>query len=474
MIEPRSGVWWTDGDPSLRVPGALVRVDDGWQLDLIGNLPVNHQWRDAFSLVPSTTVYGACLGTRYTLRRAYLTESKGPSMHFDVPLDERDQADDQHWQRWNGETLLEGDALPESALFGGALFELTGLSLWWPHTGWLVGKNPVRSDQDYEYPNPSIADCGEGLVVTILASRSGSTGIRARSVTERVVVHVVSENGFTLDALEEQVILPLRGLLAISLKKPVEYFNCQLQPLDMDRRPNYPIHVDPQVIDDVAESNTSNDWPTFTVKDIDIAEFLPAWLKLARNNPVPVAVAEPRIRSGTLESDVVEVVNAAEALHRTLTTDTTGFALAEQVKEVLKDDGRLNSRERKKVYSAVKLTELTLEKRLLQLAQGLGEDFCQWFFADRVAEWALVAAKVRNALSHGYPTSHLVEHDTGALYGVLRITQAVIQLRLLCEAGLPSGYPLADLLMKDRASVALMNQTVADWPELAARIGASA
>jgi hypothetical protein len=77
VIEPRSGVWWTDGDPSLRVPGALVRVDDWWQLDLIGNLPVNHQWRDAFSLVPSTTVYGACLGTRYTLRRAYLTESKG-------------------------------------------------------------------------------------------------------------------------------------------------------------------------------------------------------------------------------------------------------------------------------------------------------------------------------------------------------------------------------------------------------------
>lgn len=99
---------------------------------------------------------------------------EGPTRHFDVPLDERDQADDQHWQRWTGETLVEGDALPEGALFGAALFELTGLSAWWPYTGWLGEKDPVRGVQHYEYPNPSTADCGEGLVVNLHARRSES------------------------------------------------------------------------------------------------------------------------------------------------------------------------------------------------------------------------------------------------------------------------------------------------------------
>jgi ApeA N-terminal domain 1 len=469
VIESRTGVWWTDGDSNRRVPGTLARADDLWQLDLIGNLPVNNRWTGALSMVPPTTIYGSCLGTRYTLRWAYLAESKGPSLHFGKPQDDHDQAEDQYWQRWTGETLLKGGALAEDFLFGAAQFELTGLSSWWPQTGLSRSNKHNREVLDYDWPEQAVANCGDGLVLTIGTNVSESMGIRDRTMTERVIIGATCETGFTLEALEEQVIVPLRGLLAISMKNHTEYFNCQLQPLGLDEHPTYPIHLDPEVIDAQAESNPRNSWPTFTTEDIDIPQFLPAWLKLAKDNALPLAVAEPHTQSGTLQSQVVEAVNAAETLHRTLTGDTAVYPFAEMVMGLLKADGKLNSAQRRSVYSAIKLTEVPLEARLLGLAEGLGEPFCAWFFNGRVRDWARVAATVRNALSHGYPTRHRIEDDTGALIGILEMTRTVIRLRLLCAAGLPSGDPLEVLLAKDQSYLALMKQTIADWRELAAR-----
>ena len=40
MIEPRSGIWWTDSDTTRCVPGTLTRLADSWRLDLIGTLTV--------------------------------------------------------------------------------------------------------------------------------------------------------------------------------------------------------------------------------------------------------------------------------------------------------------------------------------------------------------------------------------------------------------------------------------------------
>jgi len=189
-----------------------------------------------------------------------------------------------------------------------------------------------RSDRgihDYQFPEQVIADCGDGLIVTIGTNLSEMSGIRTRTVTERVIIGVNCETGLTLDALEEHVILPLRGLLAISIKNRTEYFNCQLQPVGLAAHPSFPIHVDPEVLDGVTDSNPFHSWPTFTAADIDVPQFLCVWLKLAQDNSVPLAVAEPRIQSGSLQSQVVEAVNAAEILHRKLTAETTEYPFAE-------------------------------------------------------------------------------------------------------------------------------------------------
>jgi hypothetical protein len=475
LIESRSGVWWTSDDPTRRLPGTLVRGDDRWRLDLIGSLWVDTNWVDGLSLIPPRTIYGTCLGTRYTLHSAYLRDSKGTRIHYDVPFDERDQADDQSSQLWEGFTLLRGDALPEDALFTGAMFELSGLSAWWPFTG-LRGTNAATSAIDYEDPEPSVAECGDGLTVFFGTNISQSSGIRRRLFQEKVIVHVKREAGFTFTTLVDEIIKPLRGFLAIVLDQPVEYFNCRLQPLIAQpsslefQHATFPVYVDPDVIDHEEESNPYRRWPTFTAEDVEASTLIPKWLKLAQDNPVPLGVTEPRNQRGSLPSRVVETVNAAETLHRSLHPKPEEYLFATKVWEALKGASGLNSDERRRVRSAVKFTELTLEMRLLQLAHGLGEEFCAWFFQGQVANWALVAAHVRNALSHGLHPDHKIEQDFGVLLGILRMTQAVIRLRLLVESGLEADSPLVILISKDRHYVALVKQTVAGWERLAHQI----
>jgi hypothetical protein len=54
--------------------------------------------------------------------------------------------------------------------------------------------------------------------------------------------------------------------------------------------------------------------------------------------------------------------------------------------------------------------------------------------------------------------------------GALRLTEAVITLRLFLEAGLPSGTSLVSQLERHRGLRSLSKQSIADWPLLAHRI----
>ncbi|HEY1158242.1 MAG TPA: HEPN domain-containing protein, partial [Arthrobacter sp.] len=474
MVRSRSGVWWTAEHPSQRVPGTLTREDGIWVLNLVGTLmPFDRSGDKALSLVSPVTIYGQCLGTRCTLAPAYLSEQQEPGTRYDLPRDDHSNDDDQHSQAWTAYGFLEGGALPDDALFQAASFELTGLSAWWPRSGFKSRRIDPSELNSYQPPQPTIADCGNGLTLTIWAGLQETHGWnRNHSAAERVGLQVASEAGLTLTQLQEQVITPLRSLLAIISHRRIECFNLRLLPLD-DTYPDqarigYPIRVDPDVIDGEAEiaSDRPDERPTFTADDTDLSSFIPAWLRLAEANSVPVFAAEARDAPGALQTGVVEVVNAAETLHRTTHPEPSEHPFADKVLDILKASGETNRKERDSVHSAVKMSQLRLETRLLQLAEELGEDFCSWFFQNKAKDWAFVASAIRNALSHGYPTKHRLEHDAEALVGVLRVTQAVLQLRLLVAAGLPHDRPLKTLVEQDPAFIAVMRQTVANWSTL--------
>lgn len=474
MIEPRGGVWWTDNDFGKRVPGTLTRVGDVWQLDLIGRFPESESEIDSVAVVPPTTVYGSSRGTRYTLHHAYLQRSATPGRLLTVPPDERDRGEDQYSQRWNAYALLKGDALPRDILFTSAQFELNGLSAWWPHGN--LRRLPTTASIDDEWPPPTIADCGDGVRVTISILPGETHGTRSRTLTARTVMWVDRHPGFTFDEFFDVILPPLRGLLSILMHGPVEVINLQLQPSydwpAESRGPlaAYPIEVDPGVIDGLVDSEIDHWSPTFTAEAVDPAALISRWVRLASSNRVPLDVAAPRKSPGPLQFEAVAVVNAAETLHRTLHGAREGSLLADRVGRALKAQGGFNARERSKIVSALRHQGVTLERRLLDIAEALGDGAGAWMLNDQVAEWAKVAAAVRNALSHGFPTEHRVEQDHRALVGVLRSTQAVIRLRLLVEAGVPSGSALVTMLRRDDQYVALRQQSLADWRQLAASI----
>lgn len=333
----------------------------------------------------------------------------------------------------------------------------------------------MTANSDNELAPSTIVECGNGLRITIAILTRQTHGTRTRSLTTQTVMRVERDVGFTYDEFFD-IVRPLSGLLSIVLHRQVEVVNLQLQP-NYDPptdarvpRSVHPIAVDPGVVGDPIDSEFDDLPPTLIAEAVDLAALLPGWMRVASKNRFPLDVAAPSKSSGPLQFEAVAVVNAAETLHRTLHWTPHESELAERVREGLKACGGFTSKERSKVASALQHQGVTLERRLVEIAQGLGHGAGAWLLNDQVAEWAKVTAVVRNALSHGFPTAHRVEEDYSALIGILQTTQALVRLRLLVEAGVPSGSALVTLLQGDHQYVALRQQSLADWRQLAASI----
>ncbi|MFF9797770.1 HEPN domain-containing protein [Streptomyces rochei] len=462
-MEARSGVWWVDRDPDKRVAGTLTRRDNVWILNLVGRLPVDSSRLDELALVPPTTIYGTCSGRRYTLRHAYLKQAKGPSQRFDVPQDDHDRADNQYSQLWEGYGLILGEAFPEDTLYKAAKFEISGLNEWWPIS------DPKAQEDGNSLPEVHAdIECEDGWAVKIGVSGMEVTTPHSFTITKWATVLVERDSGFTLPTLEDEMMTPLRSLISIITHKRAECFNLQLQPADDAYDLPFPIDVDPGVRD--REDIRGHGRVTFTPSQIDVHSLVRNWISLARKNVVPVSAAEPSDSQSSLQGQVVECVNAAETLHRSLHGDPDNFPFATKVWEALKSSESLNRGERERIRSAVKFVEFSLKSRLEELAGALGSEFCDWYLRGSPEHWALVSSAVRNALSHGYRTSHAIEHDVASLIGIVKVTRSIIALRLLVAAGLPSGTALIDLIVKDRSYLALARQSVADWKSLASKV----
>ncbi|WP_307679897.1 HEPN domain-containing protein [Streptomyces sp. V4I2] len=457
-------MWWTPGTPDQRVPGTLTRVEDGWRLDLIGALSTDPSGEDSLHLVPPQTIWGACRGVLYTLMECYLRDvlnSRGTGVPEDVS--------DQWLTTWRVESVVRGGTVTEATPFRSASFEITGLPAWWPPSGL---RGPQARSGAYEQPDDVSVPLQDGEI-TIGVRGMPRHGRRVRSLRERVVVWVEKSTGFTLEDLAKDTVEPLRALVAIGVDEPVSVFNLRVNPLspDPDGRPSRSFEVDPQDSAEPEELPSTLPAPLPLSPALpDVPSFIPAWLEVARRCSVPLDAVEPRQRSGSLQLQFLDVVNAAETLHRSLHAEPAEYPFAERVREALKDFGGFSAEERRTVRDAVKFTETSLENRLLALAEVLGSEVCDWLFDGNVRPWAYVTARLRNVLSHWFAAPDGVHEDPGALVGALRLTEAVITLRLFLEAGLPSGTSLVSQLERHRGLRSLSKQSIADWPLLAHRI----
>lgn len=461
MVEVLQGAWWTPNTPSLRVPGSLSRTDDSWRLDLIGTLLVDSGGGDGLHLDPPHTIWGSCHETSYTLLDCYVEEVWGPG------LNAVGGNSDQWTMTWRVGRLVRGGEVTEATRLSTARFEMTGLPAWWPPSGlrgWQVRTRPYSAPENLDIP----WDSGK---ITIGVQDIASHGRRVRSLRERVVVCAEKTPGFTLQELEEGIVTPMRALVAIGVSEPVSVFNLRVLPETgpPGGEPPRAFDVDPHDGEEPHEIQATMLAPLPLSPSLDdMSSFIPTWLTVAQRLFVPLDAVEPRQRSGSLHLQLLDIVNAAETLHRTMHGEPAEHPLADRVFATLADAIGFNSAERRTVRDAVRMfVDTTLEKRLLALAEELGPEVCAWLFGRTAAPWAFVTARIRNTLSHGLTAPHGVHEDAGALTGALRLTETVITLRLLIEAGLPPGSALTARLERHPGMRSLARQRIANWPALA-------
>lgn len=465
MSDEQHGAWWIPDAPALRVPGSLTRTEDGWRLNLIGTLMVDSGGWDGLHLVPPHTIWGSCHGVPYSLLQCFLdddVQGPGPSVTH--------SASNQWTMTWRVGRLVRGGEVTEATRFSAAEFEITGLPAWWPPSGL---RGPQARSGAYTAPDDVTIPLDDGTV-SIGVRENRHFGRRVRSLRERVVVRADRNSGFTLDQLEKEIVSPMRALVAIGVAEPVSVFNLRVvpeDPLAEDGRP-HSLAVDPHDGKEPEELAPTMHAPLPLSPSLDgMPSFIPAWLALARRCSVPLDAVEPHRRSGSLQLQLLDVVNAAETLHRALHEEPAEHPFAERVRRALDDAGGFNAAQRRDVRDAVKVfMGITLEKRLLVLAEELGPEVCQWLVNGTVKPWAYVTARIRNALSHGFTAPDGVHEDPGALAGALYLTEAVITLRLLTEAGLPTGTALTTQLDRYPGMRSLAKQSIANWPALAHRI----
>lgn len=461
-----SGSWWLPNDPSRKVIGTVTREGEAWRLDLVGTLTTPAAQRfDGLALIPQSTLFGRCKGTPVTIRHCYLSNSSQPQRP--MPPDELHD-DDQFAQVWIGHFMIEGGHSTDETLYTVATCEIDGLSVMWSKGGL-----PELSDLSNEYKAPAAleVDCNNGRWLQISAGASTTSGKRLMKVEEVVRFSLRVEGGLSLRVITDEILEPIRMLMAINFARPVDWFNLVLHTSTEDS--DCWLKLDPEVrsINPEASSLVTQD-AAFDAARVDIGTLLARWLDLARISVIPMAVAEPHGRRAMLQTEVVEMVNAAETLHRIRHADGVESSFATRVKEALGQlqRGALNHKERKKVMSAVRVMEVTLERRLQELAADLGEEFCEWFFGHQMLDWAYVSSSLRNALSHGYPTKHSLEKDTAALAAVHQVTRAIVQLNLLVAAGLPADAPLVALLSDNYHYRQMKDQKLLNWRTAATTI----
>jgi hypothetical protein len=171
----------------------------------------------------------------------------------------------------------------------------------------------------------------------------------------------------------------------------------------------------------------------FTLNDISWEKLIPRWLEVADTFAAArsMVLGLRYVTGGYLESRLVTMVSAAESMHRAMNPDPPippdeFEALRKRLFEAVPDERRQWLSDR------IANNEPTLRVRLLGLASRPGS-----FMASLLPNpepWARMAARSRNDVAHVGSSSN---HTQEQLHAVVRVTEAVVVLNLLSEAGVP-------------------------------------
>lgn len=417
------GYWWRPGAIGGRLPGVLRRNTEAgvWTLDVVGTFDPESEEDEVHD---AQTLFGDTSGGPVTLRSASWTGSRRSSgvSHGEVSRSET----------WHAFSVLLGGHFSEEQLWGELVFDLPLTWHWFSPThleGAKKDSDPLADDFFEEFS----ANLADDLSVTVWRGQTVTYGRDVRERRGTGGYRFSSEQGFTLRQVE-QPILAIENLHYLLYGGHTTSAGYALTPFRGEGQgetrayelgARLPVEAQPRIPE-----------PYFGTEEVDFPQFLPRWIDLhVTADSWPTLGPLPGQR-GYLQTEVVEAVNGAEALARSLGLGKSEPTEREQA--ILDAIQMLPRRTREKAAKALEIARDTLAERLDALALTLGQSSAPWLLGD-VHAWAVTAARVRNALSHGYASKSELEKDPDVLFGVLSSVRVVQQLAMLRAAGFTNG-----------------------------------
>jgi ApeA N-terminal domain 1 len=468
MTKRRAGQWWLSTDPDRRVPGELTLTDGEWTLTTVGELePIKRNEEPGFR-IESKTILGLTTDGPVSLWGCrWIHQTSGRSSGV---AQER-----QHAQAWQAGQLIVGRTIDLNYRFNAASVAIEGLTEWWEagaHRVRLGGSSDADLDEVNAGRRPATIVLQDGWNVTLGSGSTETIGSHRSSYERHTYVHVERPGGFTHEELYQRIIFPLRAMLGMTFHTRIQIESEQLRPTDPWDEHEM-LTVDPgklQTPIEAARWPLLRDQALFTAANVNPVTFLQKWFGLSEALVIPLGFLLLDNDRRPLQLSVLDVVSAAETLHRALHQDEVDLGTIDRIMAVLKADG-FNAQDRHQARSALKLGYgPKLSSRLADLVDELETPVKNYLLGGEIAAWSNVVGAIRNALSHGLQTEHRLHEDIPAMLAVFETTRLVLELRLSVACGLVTGERLERHLRRIRRYEGVAHQRLVSWPELQARL----
>jgi hypothetical protein len=419
-LEEAVGEWWSSSDPATRRPGMLRRLSDEgmWEVVLFRGLIGDDDFNETL------TIHGDTSAGRVTVRSASRWEwgttiGGGPET---PELFSR--------ENWRAFSIIHGGHYEDDQLWQSLSFDLPYAWDWF---------SPVQLERNTEFDPLSdnyseILSCTlDDQQIELWRSIVKTHGRKKRAVEGTSGYRLISSQGFTL-AQAERPVLAIEALHHVLFGKRMTTDAKALTAIGDDS------HLASALL--VYGSRSSPPplrlkVPYFGTGEIDFESFVPSWIRLHVQAQIWPSIAPQTETAGWLETQVIEAVNAAEALARHLRLESSDPNDKEAA--ILKAIEDLPTDTKKYAAKALEIKRDTLAARLRLLAQYIGPHSATWLLGEDVHAWSSICAEARNALSHGYPTRQKLERDPRLLFEVISSVRLVQKLAMLRAAGFTNG-----------------------------------
>jgi hypothetical protein len=298
--------------------GTLELAGEVFELSLIGRLQAPKPAAGR-SLLAKQILHGFSGGRDCSLLEAFwVSETRNL-------LRERKDGQTDGTQRWNGYIFIDGLHVLESTTFPEVLFEIPNSDFVWAFSNMDKGHGGVDLEEIYgDVRERTLYASSSGTRIVGSNFRTSTHGQKSVSASETWTFQV-SSPGLSLDAILQDYIWPLEVLIGVLTHKGTSAQNLRyddretVQTAQISIASNRKVDHKGFVYPALRDEGQTADGP--------LDKVCQNWITVARDLVLPMSLIDPgRPTTAFLSNRVVELVNAAELLHRRFRQDAADYS----------------------------------------------------------------------------------------------------------------------------------------------------